>query len=147
MQIEEGKFYRTRDGQKVGPAAWEDVCSKYPWNIPWAWGPFNYSDKGVGCLNDANDDIIAEWTDEPATIIDDMSGKLDTIREAIEAPVTVPQVTVDDDDFPPATSRAAFRRIIDMLDVWVQDMLEAGDADKAIEYAVMMRECERMMGE
>jgi hypothetical protein len=42
-------------------------------------------------------------------------------------------------------STGAFRQIIEMLNGAVESALDDMNFDKAIEYAVMMRECERMM--
>ena len=64
LQIEAGKYYRTRDGRKVGPMVfcgeWED---EFPW-CPERLGGC-YSDTGVR-QNIFKPDLIAEWTDEPA---------------------------------------------------------------------------------
>jgi hypothetical protein len=46
---------------------------------------------------------------------------------------------------PEPLSTDTFRRIIEMLDAAAESALDNMDFDKAIEYAVMMRECERMM--
>jgi len=68
MKIEEGKYYRTRDGRKVGPMAYmpEGRHSEFPWVDPEgnAWkvnGQFSLFDDG-----ESVHDLIAEWTDEPA---------------------------------------------------------------------------------
>lgn len=74
LKIEEGKFYRTRDGQKVGPisrgyrgfnfwvapdlggswsACWHEDGSYWPEGHPYRT-PVN-----------AGYDLVAEWTDEP----------------------------------------------------------------------------------
>ena len=63
MKIEEGKYYRTESGDKVGPMK----PSGYP-DWPWifvvgdyqAWG-----DDGTGVSGTSSPDLIAEWTDEP----------------------------------------------------------------------------------
>ena len=57
----------------------------------------------------------------------------DTIQSVMDA-VNVEPLSTD-----------AFRRIIEMLNGAVESALDNMDFDKAIEYAVMMRECERMM--
>ena len=68
MKIEAGKYYRTRDGRKVGSMAYmpEGRHSEFPWVDPEgnAWkvnGQFSLFDDG-----ESVHDIIAEWTDEPA---------------------------------------------------------------------------------
>ena len=69
MKIEAGKYYRTRDGRKVGSMAYmpEGRHSEFPWVDPEgnAWkanGHFSLFDDG-----ESVHDLIAEWTDEPAT--------------------------------------------------------------------------------
>lgn len=67
MQIEAGRFYRTRGGQKVGPITWFDAKAhddggfwKEPNGISW------FKDGRFTHVNgDASLDLIAEWTDEP----------------------------------------------------------------------------------
>lgn len=75
MQLEVGKYYKTRDGRKVGPA---ELISKsdHSWNVWWPEGPFHYSREGQSCLNCRGDDLIAEWTDETTAI--------DHLRKAAE---------------------------------------------------------------
>lgn len=75
MRIEEGKFYRTRDGRKVGPMKRPfSGVSEYAWA-----GDYKYSDETYGGIwyrsegglmhPDAPNggDIISEWTDEPTS--------------------------------------------------------------------------------
>lgn len=71
MQITEGKFYKTRDGRKVGPAEWQ---SRPEWKeggyfilgdasrSVWQGGRV-YGEKGDDC----DDDLIEEWTEPTAT--------------------------------------------------------------------------------
>lgn len=65
MQIEEGKFYRARDGRKVGPMRKSSFDDGYPWHADGVQG--YWSNTGVrqrsGCTKT---DLIAEWTDKPA---------------------------------------------------------------------------------
>ena len=66
MQIEQGKFYKTRDGRKVGP-----IVDSYNGFWPFRLGEeIWYKDDGHSCRGSsddirASDDLIAEWTDEP----------------------------------------------------------------------------------
>lgn len=61
MQIEAGKFYRTRDGRKVGPM--RDNCNTV---FKWRSGEQTWTDEGSFNHGwEANNDLIAEWTDEP----------------------------------------------------------------------------------
>ena len=64
------------------------------------------------------------------------------------------EVVRDDDDTIKAVmdavnveplSTGAFRQIIEMLNGAVESELDDCNFDKAIEYAIMMKECERMM--
>lgn len=71
FKIEAGKYYRTRDGRKVGPIVVAQGNGK-PW--PWkdATRPFYYRETGYSCpgaadLHNDADDLIAEWVDEPVT--------------------------------------------------------------------------------
>lgn len=70
MQIEEGKFYRTRDGQKVGPMRRNDSDS-YPWagEVSGIVRCFTLRGDWDNEQSNAPFDLIAEWTDpapEPA---------------------------------------------------------------------------------
>ena len=65
MQIEQGKFYKTRDGRKVGPAKPIENGGEYPWNVPHGGKFYGYANDGVSCIDCDDDDLIAEWTDEP----------------------------------------------------------------------------------
>lgn len=61
MKIEEGKFYRTRDGRKAGPmkcwgAGWVDASRTR--GDMWQDDGLRYYSENRG-----DDDIIAEWTD------------------------------------------------------------------------------------
>lgn len=65
IKIEEGKFYRTRDGRKVGP-----MYVKHPYNGLAFWGCDTKGYMGVKYYEDGSrtrvdDPLIAEWTDAP----------------------------------------------------------------------------------
>ena len=68
MKIEAGKYYRTRDGKKVGPMERDTYAG-----TEWPWTADNYIDRcrddGTCSTYDQPDerpsDIVAEWTDEP----------------------------------------------------------------------------------
>lgn len=68
MKLEEGKYYKTRDGRKVGPCVKYDEKSCYYRLNP---KPYPYSSDGKYCsfvrLDNAvyQQDIIAEWQDGP----------------------------------------------------------------------------------
>lgn len=86
MQIEAGKFYRTRNGRKIGPIRlnWADreywqMCSGSMSDAMY------YRRDGFSCpgsLSDHNgrDDLIAEWVDEP-TVIQIEAGKFYRTRD------------------------------------------------------------------
>lgn len=73
MQIEAGKYYKTRDGRKVGPMAANDN-DMWPWIVKGSMPRtgFAWKQDGIGCSYsphseyDTNLDLIAEWTDTPA---------------------------------------------------------------------------------
>lgn len=66
MKIESGKYYRTRDGRKVGPMineGWSD-------GEPWTADNSNryYTDNGTRVIDAGeSDDIISEWPSETLT--------------------------------------------------------------------------------
>ena len=65
MKIEAGKYYKTRDGQKVGPIrARTGIHERYKWEIA---GFSSYDDGGWDCdSSDCVQHIVAEWPDELA---------------------------------------------------------------------------------
>lgn len=78
LTIEAGKYYRTRDGQKVGPMKFIGH------NIPWSWGGWlesataTYSFGVHGrwdITEESNLDLIAEWTDTPTPEERDHAGE------------------------------------------------------------------------
>ncbi len=89
MQIEAGKYYRTRDGQKVGPMERNDgtYSDTHPWRSDWGG-----SVRDDGTWSDIKGkahplDLIAEWADAPdLTAITTPYGLLDdATREALKA--------------------------------------------------------------
>lgn len=61
MKLEEGKFYKTRDGTRVGPAKRGNG-----WQLNYKGCLFTYwYDGGYGVFDETPYDIISEWTDEP----------------------------------------------------------------------------------
>ena len=62
MKLEEGKYYITRDGRKVGPM---DHYHSYKNLHPWASDGLLWSTDGIGYEGcHPEQDIIAEWKDE-----------------------------------------------------------------------------------
>lgn len=63
IKIEEGKFYRTQSGKKVGPAHLVSD-SAYGWNVPTETGGFlAYDDYGNICLINRDWGLKEEWLD------------------------------------------------------------------------------------
>jgi hypothetical protein len=64
MKIEEGKFYRTRDGQKVGPMVFNRKKSLYPWMCQSSRHTFTDEGRFSHMAGDSILDLVAEWTEE-----------------------------------------------------------------------------------
>lgn len=65
MKIEAGKYYRTRGGERVGPAK-KDMAHVYAdQGFVWRVGEYTYTDEGECGWEPDDDDIVAEW-DSPA---------------------------------------------------------------------------------
>jgi len=73
MKIEAGKYYRTRDGRKVGPVEFSEYgrpwatapgFDKTHWYTQWSAKSDFAGRASIYCEHP--DDLIAEWTDEPA---------------------------------------------------------------------------------
>lgn len=65
LRIEAGKYYKTRDGRKVGPIkSYED---RYFHKASFACREWTYLENGkwAGSLNNDNRDLISEWSEEP----------------------------------------------------------------------------------
>ena len=91
LQIEEGKFYRTRNGRKAGPAEHraKGTSEVYPWSVP-----TNSTDVHAVYMDDGRyqrnghwpeHDLIAEWVDEPIVNTSEMEtfGELPDIKATI----------------------------------------------------------------
>ncbi|WP_421461219.1 hypothetical protein [Agrobacterium tumefaciens] len=71
LKIEAGKFYKTRDGRKVGPIVVAQGRGKpWPWKSCYGWNTYYFKEDGFSCPGSIHghrdaDDIIAEWIDEP----------------------------------------------------------------------------------
>ncbi|TIL91420.1 MAG: hypothetical protein E5Y73_17230 [Mesorhizobium sp.] len=69
LRIEAGKFYKTRDGRKVGPMVWRDEDTSYPWVADFkndTSDPYRliFTDAGKNYML-RHLDLIAEWQDAP----------------------------------------------------------------------------------
>lgn len=83
LQIEEGRFYRTRDGEVKGPV--EKNTSLYCDTHPWRIGDYSFLHNGRwGCDGDAElwHDLIAEV---PAPVQQAAQAEPDLLTQAIEA--------------------------------------------------------------
>ncbi|MBY3543625.1 hypothetical protein HFN71_28490 [Rhizobium laguerreae] len=75
LTITAGKFYKTRDGRKVGPiSVAQGPDDPWPWKL--ASGTHYYRNDGFSCPGWADghrhaDDLIAEWVDEPSKASND----------------------------------------------------------------------------
>lgn len=73
FKIEEGKFYKTRDGRKIGPMVVAQGRGKpWPWKSRYGLNIYYFKENGFSCPGSAHlhrdtDDIVAEWIDEPVT--------------------------------------------------------------------------------
>lgn len=63
MKIEEGKYYKTRSGKKVGPAE-ATSCREFPWNIPHKDGFYAYTAGGESCLGWRDDDVVEQLVEK-----------------------------------------------------------------------------------
>lgn len=68
MKIEEGKFYKSRSGAKVGPLKLGINRRKWPgdfWVVEGIWGPTWWEDGVVHREGGSNDyDLVSEWPSE-----------------------------------------------------------------------------------
>jgi len=74
IKLQAGKFYKTRDGQKVGPMVKKLGLSAdgyyYPWDDTSNKNHYFWSHEGK-CYDGPQHDLIAEWTDTPTIWADD----------------------------------------------------------------------------
>ena len=71
IQIEEGKYYKTRQGHKIGPMHAKRIDTEWPWRAD--NGTSTYRSNGTASESKNVDlpwDIIAEWTEESAPVTD-----------------------------------------------------------------------------
>lgn len=106
LQLEAGKYYRTRDGRKVGPATQRDGCAAMYLECRWVIDGVLYQDDGTFADGGYSaNDLIAEWVDEPKStkeILDDLEAWMaeqDASRDNTPTPTTgftVPLCAYDD---------------------------------------------------
>lgn len=81
LTIEAGKFYRTRDGRKVGPmeehygTAWDDKEALLKASIDGDSRLFRAT-SGIHLFEKTNLDLVAEWVDEPAVAPEATTGEV-----------------------------------------------------------------------
>ncbi len=63
MQIEEGKYYKTRDGRKVGPRLVWNEGSAWPWSDHEADGTDIWDDNGRSDYTETPNDLLEEWAE------------------------------------------------------------------------------------
>ena len=61
MNVEAGKYYRTRGGERVGPAVRDAACTFADDGFVWRVGEYTYTDEGACGWEPDEDDIVAEW--------------------------------------------------------------------------------------
>ncbi|MDD9727200.1 hypothetical protein PVV74_17200 [Roseovarius sp. SK2] len=67
MKIVEGRYYRTRDGRKVGPMEPDHNAIFLVWDCPNTGESFHKDGSYNGSGRESPDDLIAEWSDDPHT--------------------------------------------------------------------------------
>ncbi|MDX1032795.1 hypothetical protein GOL82_16270 [Sinorhizobium medicae] len=114
LRIVEGKFYKTRDGRKVGPIGPnEGGLQGYPWQDDSSWSDCWTADgRYYADTMDSSHDLIAEWVDEPAA-------PSDTVAVA---------ATASNDNEPVASQQAykvgdKVRSLVDWCDTKAGDIL------------------------
>lgn len=86
--ISAGKFYRTRDGRKVGPMESDDWGDGYPWTDGERW----YSGNGAWIESEESEhDLIAEWHDTPSSPV---ATQVDAIAEEYGPAPAEPDTTL-----------------------------------------------------
>ena len=91
MQIESGKYYRTRDGRKVGPIGKlnDDIYQYFS-------GEDTYTSEGKSFVGrKRKSDLISEWTDEPEPATLDLAAL--AAQHRIKITVQVGEVLIEYD--------------------------------------------------
>ena len=86
MKIEAGKYYRTRGGERVGPAKRELAHEYAGKGFVWRVGGYTYTEEGACGWEPDDDDIVAEWvapTPDTPTAPDNPCIKAITRREVV----------------------------------------------------------------
>ncbi|ESX78497.1 hypothetical protein X757_09185 [Mesorhizobium sp. LSHC414A00] len=98
LRIEAGRYYKTRDGRKVGPASRFDFGDGYPFEVG---DSYWVSESGKAQTGSAGPDLIAEWSDEVAvsSVADSVSKPsiVCLIENGQPKPSTLPFVHADKD--------------------------------------------------
>ena len=83
MKIEAGKYYRTRGGERVGPAKQDMDHGFADRGFVWRVGEYTYTDEGEVCWVPDEDDIVAEWGTPTPTTTDNPCVKTVTRRDVV----------------------------------------------------------------
>lgn len=65
LKLEEGKFYRSRDGRKFGPLKNDGIGEPYVWRGAAGWPTWMANGAGHSSVTGPTD-LVAEWVDEQA---------------------------------------------------------------------------------
>lgn len=70
VELEVGKYYKTRDGRKVGPMriGQDGYTGHFYWDTD-DWGPVSFNPDGVRTYAGYCESIISEWTDSPVSTV------------------------------------------------------------------------------
>jgi len=91
MKLEVGKYYRTREGEKVGPMRGHADGGWYAANDKCERG---WYDNGARFYGSRDSTIIAEWTDEPAAPKPSATGPVRTVTRKEIVPGVYGDVSV-----------------------------------------------------
>lgn len=65
MKLEVGKFYKTRDGRKVGPVVFADAgLEEYPFAVPQEYVTYRKDGTHYSDRRESRADLISEWTSD-----------------------------------------------------------------------------------
>jgi len=94
MKLEVGKYYRTREGEKVGPMRHYPDDRSHPWRSD---SGAAYADDGTRWegANQPDSIIIAEWSDEPAAPKPSATGPVRTVTRKEIVPGVYGKIEVE----------------------------------------------------
>lgn len=98
MKLEVGKFYKTRDGRKVGPMGIEESqdATSFHWNVQGA-GVGRWDESGddgyASTFTAVDDDLVALWQDAPTGPVRTVTRTTKEIVPGVYGAVSVHQIT------------------------------------------------------